>query len=55
MGTEQSEKPTLSSSDCGHTDVFNEAANPDFHVRSLVFTCWKLNQILVKHFESQSK
>lgn len=51
----QSENPALSSSDCGHADVSNETASPDFYVRSLVFKCWQLSWIFVKHFESQSK
>lgn len=46
---------TLGASDCGHADVSNEATNPGFYVRSLVFNCWQLSQIFVKHFESQSK
>lgn len=52
---EWSEKPTLSSSDCGHTDVSNEATNPHFYVRSLVFKYWQSNQIFVKHLGCQSK
>lgn len=46
---------TLGASECGHADVSNEATNPGFYVRSLVFNCWQLSQIFVKHFESQSK
>lgn len=41
-------QPLLSSSDCGHADVSNETANPDFYVRSLVFKCWQLSWIFVK-------
>lgn len=52
---ERSGAPTPSSRDCGHADVSNEATNPDFYVRSPVSKCWQLNQIFVKHFESQSK
>lgn len=35
---EPSDKPTQLQL-CGHADVFNEAANPDFYVRSLVSEC----------------
>lgn len=44
----QSENPALSSSHCGHADVSNETADPDFYVRSLVFKCWQLSWTFVK-------
>ena len=43
----QSENPALSSRDCGHADVSNETASPDFYVRSLVVVQSLKNSLLL--------